>query len=154
MTVPQSSAKAASTVTEVATLCQLSRSRFYELVRAGVFPEPVHNATTTRPIYTRELIDKCLEIRQTGMGIDGRIVLFNQKRTTRVSPRRNQHERTANVKHESPNGDLIAGLKSLGMTDVTDRQIESIVRELFPNGRDGHDLGEVIRAVFLRLKQG
>jgi len=30
-----------ATVTEVAAMCQLSRSRFYELVRDGVFPEAV-----------------------------------------------------------------------------------------------------------------
>ena len=153
MTAQQSSTRAAATVTEVAAFCQLSRSRFYELVKARVFPEPVHNATTTRPIYTRKLIEKCLEIRHTGVGLDGRIVLFNQKRTTHMAPRR-KHETALATKQESPHADLLAGLKSLGMLDVTDRQIEPIVRELFPNGREGHDLGELIRAVFLKLKQG
>ncbi len=154
MTVHQSSQRAAVTVTEMAVMCDLSRSRFYTLVQSGVFPAPVHNQHMKRPVYVQELIEKCLEIRRTGVGLDGRIVLFNRKHTSRMAPRRSRHESVPSEKYESPNADLLTGLKSLGMVDVTDRQIEPIVRELFPDGRNGHDLGEMIRAVFLKLKRG
>ena len=39
------------------------------------------------------------------------------------------------------------------MTDLAEGLVEKIVSDLFPNGIDGHDLGEVIRAVFLELKK-
>ncbi len=154
MSVQQSFQRAAVTVTEMAAMCDLSRSRFYTLVESGVFPAPVQNESRKRPAYVQDLIEKCLEIRRTGVGLDGRIVLFNRKHTSRMVPRRSRHETVPTAKHESPNADLLMGLKSLGMVDVTDRQVEPIVRELFPEGRNGHDLGELIRAVFLRLKQG
>ena len=100
MSVQQSS-KAAATVTEVAAMCQLSRSRFYELVRAGVFPEPVQNGATKAPIYVRERIEKCLEIRQTGVGLDGKIVVFNRRRASHSAPRRVQRTSVAATPKES-----------------------------------------------------
>jgi hypothetical protein len=141
------------TVTEVAALCHLSRSRFYELVRAGVFPQPVQNESTKRPVYVRDMIEKCLEIRQTGIGLNGKIVVFNQKRTSRVVPRRASRPATTAAPKESPYVPLVTGLKSLGMIDVTDAQVERIVADLFPGGIGDRDLGDVIRAVFLALKK-
>jgi len=152
MTVQQPSTKAAATVTEVAALCQLSRSRFHELVRAGVFPGPVQNGPANRPIYTRELIGRCLEIRQTGVGLNG-IVVFNQKRASRATAKRAQRAAAPVAPKESAYSPLVAGLRSLGMTDVPESQIEKIAVTLFPDGLGGHDLGDVIRAVFLELKK-
>jgi hypothetical protein len=152
MTVQQSSTKAAATLTEVAALCQLSRSRFHDLVKAGVFPKPVHNAATKRPIYTRDLIDKCLQIRETGIGLDGRIIVFNRRRAS-PAPRRVQRPPVATAPKESAYTPLVTGLRSLGMLDVAESQVEKIVTALFPGGIAGRDLGDVIRAVFLELKK-
>jgi hypothetical protein len=153
MSVQQVPTRAAATVTDVAAMCQLSRSRFYDLVRAGVFPAPVQNASVKRPLYVRDLIEKCLEIRRTGVGLDGKIVVFNRKRTQRTAQRRGLQTPVAVMTQESPCTSVIAGLKSLGMLDATERQVESIVAALFPGGVSGQDLGDVIRAVFLELKK-
>ena len=153
MSVQDVSTRAAATVTEVAAMCQLSRSRFYELVRAGFFPQPVRNGCAKRPIYVRELIEKCLEIRETGVGIDGKIIVFNRRRASRPSPKRAQRTAVTAMPKESTYAPVVTGLKSLGMMDVTDAQVEKIVANVFPDGMDGHDLGEVIRAVFLELKK-
>lgn len=155
MIAQQESERAAISVSEMAAMCGLSRSRFYDLIEAGLFPKPVQDAPMKRPVYVRDLIDKCLEIRRTGVGMDGKIVVFNRMRTQRAAQRKplSRPPQAVLISQDSPNAGLIAGLKSLGLSDVTESQIGPIVRELFPNGRDGHDLGEVIRAVFLRLKK-
>ena len=54
---------------------------------------------------------------------------------------------------ESPYAGLLTGLRSLGMADVNEERVESLVLSLFPGGTNGHDLGEVIRSVFLELKK-
>src|SRR5438128_12229367 len=79
MPAPDSSVKAAVTVSEMAELCQISRSRWYELVEAGVFPAPVVLLPIKRPVYDRSLIEKCLQIKQTGIGMAGTPVVFNRK---------------------------------------------------------------------------
>lgn len=57
---------------------QLSRSRFHVLVRAGVFPEPRRDVGR-RPYYPTDLIERCLEVRQTGVGANGQVVMFNRR---------------------------------------------------------------------------
>src|SRR3974377_1539779 len=79
MTELPMSAKSVITVSEMADLCQLSRSRFYDLIEAGVFPKPVQHPSSKRPMYDRKLQEKCLEIRETGIGMNGQPVLFNRK---------------------------------------------------------------------------
>ena len=71
--------KAAVSVSEMAELCEISRSRWYELVDAGVFPAPVLLLPIKRPIYDRTLIEKCLQIKQSGIGLGGTPVVFNRK---------------------------------------------------------------------------
>jgi predicted DNA-binding transcriptional regulator AlpA len=153
MSVQEVSTRAAMTVTEVAALCQLSRSRFYELVRAGVFPEPVQNESAKRPVYVRDQIEKCLDIKQTGVALNGTIIVFNRKRASRAVPKRPERPAVATTPKESAHASVVTGLKSLGMADVTDAQVERIVADLFPDGISGQDLGEVIRGVFLELKK-
>ena len=69
---------AALGVSDMAARRGLSRSRFYVLVRAGVFPEPRRTAGR-RPSYPPDLIERCLEVRRTGVGANGTIVMFNRR---------------------------------------------------------------------------
>jgi hypothetical protein len=45
--------KAVVTVSEMARMVGLSRARFYQLQRAGVFPPPERDAETGRPCHSR-----------------------------------------------------------------------------------------------------
>ena len=72
--------RAAYSVVEVAKLCRLSRARFYDLLHEGAMPSPVYDLRTRRPIYTVELAAKCVEVRETNIGIDGRFVMFYEPR--------------------------------------------------------------------------
>ena len=148
MSVLQVSSKSAISVSEMADLCQLSRSRFYDLMESGVFPKPVQHPSSKRPMYDRGLQEKCLEIRKTGIGMNGQPVLFNRKpnRTGQPKPMRKP------AQSETPDHtDLLVALKGLGLTS-TARAVEEALVTLFPNGPAGMDQGDVVRKLFLHLQ--
>ena len=77
-------------VTELAKKLRLSRARFYQLHNTGVFPPPVYCLYTKRPFYPMDLQEKCLKIRKTGIGYNGRPIIFNSKRDCgSASPKNN-----------------------------------------------------------------
>ena len=90
--------KAVATVADVARMVGLSRARFYQLQRAGVFPWPVFNVTTRRPLYTEDQQRTCLEVRRRNCGVNGQPVLFYARRLTMpTTNRRPAKERSAPV---------------------------------------------------------
>ena len=127
---------------EMARIVGLSRPRFYELIGTA-FPWPLYDVQTRRPFYDEALQQVCLEVRQRNCGIDGRPALFYGKRANGSSPR------GAKTKH----ADLIEAIKGLGLS-ATAAQVESAVKELFPDGTAQADQSEVIRSVFIHLKRG
>ena len=147
--IPQ---KAVVTVSEMAQMCHLSRARFYELMNKGVFPQPVYLVTNHRPVYDAELQEVCLDVRRRGVGVNGQAVLFYTRKKlperTPKSPRNGKPKSPPNSSHV----DLVNGLRALGLT-ATDEQVGAAIGELFPAGIDGVDEGEVMREVFLHLRQ-
>jgi hypothetical protein len=118
----------------------LSRARFYQLMRKGVFPPPVRSGTR-RPFYPPDLQQKCLQIRRTGVGFNGRPVLFNKRRTRR--PVRSEHGAEYNG--------LVAALKNMGLK-VNASAVERAIRTLYPAGLDeSQDPNEVLRDLFRHL---
>src|SRR3954471_18232790 len=107
-----SSAKSVVTVSEMADLCQLSRSRFYDLIEAGVFPKPVHHPSSKRPMYNRDMQEKCLEIRETGIGMNGQPVLFNRKATRTPLPKA---QRKPAFVPQPDHAHMLDALKGLGL---------------------------------------
>jgi hypothetical protein len=49
--------------------------------------------------------------------------------------------------------DLLEGVRSLGIASVTAADIAKALKEIFPNGVENQDDGEILRAVFLHLKR-
>lgn len=143
--------KAAVTVAEMARMVGLSRARFYQLQQAGTFPLPIYDLTTRRPLYNEELQRICLDVRKRNCGIDGKPVLF-YARCRALMPSRPKKASKAEPKGKNIPA-LLDGLNSLGLTTATAAQIEAVTRELFPNGTDGADQGEVLRAVFLHIRR-
>lgn len=144
------SQKAVVTVSEMADLCQISRSRFYELMKAGVFPKPVQHPSSSRPLYDMDLIAKCLEIRATGIGLNGP-VLFNRKIKKATQPKPKQQR----FSKEKPTDPLTEAVRDvvigLGL-QATAQAVSNAIAACFPGGTDGHDLGAVSREVFLHLQ--
>jgi hypothetical protein len=143
MNIPEKPTKAVVSVVEMANLCLLSRSRFLALVQSGVFPRPVRNESCKRPVYDLELQQKCLDIRRTGIGLNGP-VLFNRKSKTTSKKSR--------PKLASDHADLLDALKSLGL-QTTAEAVDGALRELFPSGWADVDEGQRVRQVFLHLQR-
>lgn len=142
--------KSAVSVTEMARMVGLSRARFYQLVKKGTFPSADQESLSNRPCYLEEKQRQILEARRRNCGVDGKPILFYSRRID-VGQKR---ATTKPVKQPKSNqfSDLIDGLAALNVTtNVT--QVESLVKELFPQGTDGIAPGEVIRTVFLRIRR-
>src|SRR5688572_4632383 len=96
--------KAAVSVTTMARMVGLSRSRFYDYMRREVFPQPLYSLATRRPLFTAELQQEILAVRQTGIGCNGEYVLFYEKQPhgSNASPA---------ARRDEPVNGLIEGLK-------------------------------------------
>ena len=139
--------KAVVSVVEMSEMIDLSKSRFYALIQIGIFPEPIRHQSCKRPVFDSDLQQKCLDIRQSGIGQNGIPVLFNRKRRKVSKPRQSQQPVT------EEQAEMIESLKSLGLT-VNANDVQTALRELYPNGPNGIDQGEVLRKVFLQLRGG
>ena len=148
--------KAIVSVSTMARMVGLSRSRFYSLVDQEVFPRPVYLLRTKRPVYTAELQDVCLDVRRRGIGFsNGEPVLFYDRH---LSPPKILRAKKKTSKKNVPSTDeatkrLIDGLRQLGMTDPKHSKVVAAVTDSFPDGTDDVDPGAVLAAVYRRLKQ-
>ena len=149
MTSQEKSKKAFVSVVQMSEMLDLSKSRFYTLIQAGIFPQPVRHASCKRPVFDADLQQKCLDIRQSGIGHNGNPVLFNRKRRKPTQPKARQDQQPMTEEQ----AELVEALKSLGLT-VSGEEVQAVVRELYPDGWKGIDEGEVVRRVFLRLREG
>jgi hypothetical protein len=140
--------KAVVSVSEMAAALDLSRSRFYQLLDAQILPQPVYDIRTHRPIYPQDLQEKCLAVRQTGIGFNGQYILF-------YSPRKNTESVPINSaqKKGSKYQDIREALTAMGV-DVSDEQVSKAVADVFPEGIENRDQGVVLRELFRHLKKG
>ena len=143
--------KAIVTVSEMARMVGLSRARFYQLQRGGVFPAPTYQAG--RPVYTEEQQQVCLEVRRKNRGINGQPVLFYARRRGIEPAKRKRRADPLPAKNKDDIAALLDGLNALGLTTATAAQVLAVTEELFPQGTTGLDQAEVLRAVFLHLKR-
>ena len=139
-------------VAEMARMVGLSRARFYQLVAEGIFPSPVYDVHTRRPFFSEEMQAVCMEVRKRNCGVNGKPILFYSARHPLGSQPKPVKKTKAEPKQKGQYADLLDGLRSLGL-DVTAAQVEPVVKELFPQGIQKLDCGEVIRGVFLRMKR-
>lgn len=148
MNVSEVTTKVAVTVGEMAEMCQISRSRWYEMVDAGVFPKPIRLPSVKRPVYDRELITKCLEIRATGIGLNGP-VLFNRRSKKASLPKAKPLPAKAEAVDPAIEP-IVDAIKALGVT-TTPQAVCDAVAVLYPTGITGSQ-GDVIRKTFLYLQ--
>ena len=131
-------------ITETAVLLQLSRARFYQLLGTGFFPKPLHDDRSKRPYYNLDLQQKCLECRQSGVGIDGSFMLFYSPRKKETKPR---------TKKVDPQiKELAETLESMGL-ETTVEQVQQGLPELYPDGTEEVEQGVIIRELYRHLKQ-
>ena len=143
-------------MSDMARLVNLSRSRFYQLISEGIFHPPIYNIKSKRPFYSREIAEKNLQLKRNNVGANGKIVLFYCSRSsspyTKISRGSRKVESNRPVA-QSNHQELKEGLAALGLRDVSDVQIDSALRECFPDGTENTDSAEILRQVFLSIKR-
>jgi hypothetical protein len=144
--------KAVVTVSEMARMVGLSRARFYQLQKAGVFPMPVYDVATHRPVYTEELQSVCLEVRRRNCGVNGKPVLFYARRV-QITPAPSKPRKVTPKPSKNEHADLLDALQGLGLASVTAAQVGPAVKELYPQSTAGVAEAEAVRAVFLFLRR-
>jgi hypothetical protein len=75
------------------------------------------------------------------------VVLFYARRPGIVQQKQIKSHGSALPKHKN----LIDGLRGLGLTTVTEPQIEAALNELYPTGTADVGEEELVRTVFVRL---
>ena len=151
MSASYQSIKAAVSVSEMAELCEVSRSRWYELVDAGVFPAPVVILPIKRPVYDRSLIEKCLQIRETGISLGGWPVVWNRKRK-KTSLTKQKATPPAKGQTADPLIEpIFDAIKALGL-NTTLQAVTDAVAANYPTGIADQGQGDVIRKTFLYLQ--
>lgn len=143
--------KAAISIKDQALLVGLSRQRFMQLVKAGVFPSPLYDVASKRPFYSEELQAQCLEVRKRNVGINGKVVMFYARRPSTMTTTPKAKKPPSKPTGTDRYADVLDGLKALGLVTVTNKQVAETVGQLFPRGTAGVEPGEVIRAVFVHL---
>lgn len=142
--------KTVVSVTEMARMVGLSRARFYQLVKRGTFPPSDQDSVTHRPCYLEDKQRQILEARRRNCGGDGKPILFYSRRRdlgqTKAPARPAKPKRKTNQHADLI--DHLAGIKVF----VTAAQVEAVVRQVFPNGTEGIEPGEIIMAVHDRLR--
>jgi hypothetical protein len=157
--------KAVVSVTHMARMCGLSRARFYQLTKEGIFPPPLRNQQTGRPYFDRDGQEECLTVRRTNRGVNGQAILFYAQRHGQHMPppkpasrngKRSKILDSSSSRHRD-SASVITGLKhglqQLGVTDVNDRRIRDALSQKYPDGHRDVDSAELLRSVFDEIQR-
>lgn len=138
--------KHAVSVSEMAQNLNLSRQRLNQLIRQGRMPGPDKDANSNRPFFTLEKQKVCLEIRNTGCGLDGNPILFYASRKTKKS-------QPAIAKNSNAKAHPMADyLVALGLNPTFD-ELDQTLGQLYPNGYETQPVEEVVSRVFAELSK-
>jgi hypothetical protein len=139
----------AVSVSQMAQLLQLSRSRLYQLINENVLLPPVYLLSNRRPFYNQKMIHKNLEVKRSNIGINGQVIIFYSKGFSFRQKITKPKIKAENNKYKQ----LIEELGCLGLENISADQIESAILELFPDGTGEVGKDEMLRSVFRYLKR-
>jgi len=137
--------KVVYSIRDVIETLQLSRARFYQLLKAGILPQPLYDFRTKRPFYNLELQEQCRQVKETCMGINGQYILFY---TPRKKPQSNAGKTLK--KKGSDHQEIVDMLSGMGL-DVPGKEVESAIKEIYPQGIQ--DQGLAAREIFRFFKR-
>jgi predicted DNA-binding transcriptional regulator AlpA len=139
--------KSIISVTDMAKLVGLSRQRFNQLVKQGLFPSADRDEQSARPFYNSEKQQQCLLVRQTHTGINGKPILF-------YSRRRDSGTKRASATPSAPKADttILQQLAELGV-NVTMKEVETASATLFPAGTISVAHETVLKGLFLHFRR-
>ena len=139
--------KAIASVSDICQMLQVSRSRYYQLSKAGFLPQPKIDTRSNRPYFDKELQQKCLEFRETGIGDNGQIMMFYTPRIQKHHPTKRPAKKIDPVIQE-----YVETLEGMGL-ETTTKEVQAALNEIYPQGTNGEDNGLIIRELFRHLKQ-
>jgi hypothetical protein len=142
-------------MSQMARFLQLSRSRLYQLIDAGILLPPAHLLSNKRPIYTREMALCNLDAKHNNTGVNGEIVMFYTARTTPNTVKKvNKKSEVKTPKKEPKNKyqSFINDLESLGLEDISAEAVESALSDCFSDTIPDLEDDETLIAVFRYLK--
>jgi len=142
--------KAIISVTDMAKSVGLSRARFYQLVKQGIFPQAIYSTRTRRPFYNQALQEECVQIRQTGIGHNSEYILFYSPRHNNPGKKKSPDKKSTS---SSQYAEIVETLNTMGLS-ASHTQVEQVIRELYPNGVEDMEMGVVVREVYRRLNDG
>ncbi|HBE70393.1 MAG TPA: hypothetical protein DDW52_19765 [Planctomycetaceae bacterium] len=155
MTTTTSNAKPTKAVVSLAEMCRMlgmSRSHFYWHLKRNNFHQPLKLASNGRPYFTAEMAQQNLDVKETGINVQGEFVIFYERRPESEKRQVETEPSRKPTLQPTPDSPLAAGLQSLGMS-VNSDQIESALTACFPNGTGGDDEANVLRTIFRHLKR-
>jgi hypothetical protein len=141
-------------MTTMARLLNLSRSRLYQLIEEGILLRPAY-LLNKKPVFTREMVLRNLQVKQSNFGINRQPILFYSVRT-KFHKDRSSKARTSQprqVASPSKYEPLLDELTCLGIEDLTVEQIEKAVSNCYPEGSDNVDPDTLLKTVFCHLKR-
>ena len=144
------------TISDMARVVGLSRSRFYALMKQGVFPMPLYLITTKRPFFDERLRDQCLHVRRTSMGVNNQPILFYPRRAGLPTTRSSKSSSRGKMKSTAINPRvlrLIELLKGLGVESPSPQSVSTALSDCFPNGSDDIADHELVGPVYRHLRQ-
>jgi len=142
----------AISVSQMAKLLQISRSRFYQLLDAGFFLPPIYDIRTKRPFYSQDMIEKNVQAKSQNLGVNGEVILFYSPRTNILPKPKRAHSTVEMVSNSCPvDVELLESLRALGLENLTEQQVQSALKSCYPNGVDQEE-DEVLRKIFRHLK--
>jgi hypothetical protein len=155
----------AISVSDMARIVGLSRSRFHQLLQSGVFPKPAIDPESKRPFYDSEGQTLCLQVRQRNCGVNGKRVLFYARPfgahlaakprplgvQSSSSARKKTSEPKQTVSKPSKLDLLVQGLKSLGLPNVTAAEASAAIHQVFPIDSQRPSDEDVLLKVFRHL---
>jgi hypothetical protein len=130
-------------VTEMAKMLNLSRARLYQLLEQGIFPQPIYDLRTHRPLYNAKLQKACLEIRNSGIGFNNQYILFYSPRKKEAKARIPKSTK----KIDSLHAEFAGTLNSMGL-GCSAKNVSTAISELYSDGVGDMDHGVVIRDLF------
>lgn len=133
------------TVQELGTLIGLSRARIYQLIRQGRFPAPDPGEHSSRTFFSAESMKTILRIKEEGIALDGKAIVFNRK----VHPRKKTEARPES---QSSSLSIQEYLEGLGM-EIPAARLNTVLKELYPNGWQRFPKEEVVQKAFQRLQE-
>jgi hypothetical protein len=155
----------AVSISEMARMVGLSRSRFHQLLKSGVMPPPQTDPETNRPFYNAEGQAVCLRVRQANQGVNGKRVMFYNRpfgahlsakprslgAQSSSSARKKKAEPKQIASKPSKLDLLVEGLKSLGLPNVTAAEASAAIHQVFPIDSQRPADEEVLLKVFRHL---